>query len=159
MSETQISEEPRFAVFAEVSGHEKPLLMTGLTFPRLIDDVVVPFEGKEPFFVDGAPVTREKIQRLKIIRQTSDFEGFFHDLHWRLRERNLSEQKVLAEQYHIRLEAMLRECGEDVTSQVVKAFDATIRPRLKDYLPKREELIGAALRVFIEGLRTLGGGA
>jgi len=37
----------------------------------------------------------------------------------------------------------------------IKAFDRTIRPSLKDYLPKREELIRAALAMFVEGMKAL----
>ena len=158
MSDDLSESELAFAVFAEVDGHEKPLIMTELTFARLLDDIVVPFESNKPFFIDGASVNREKIRRVKIIRQTQDFESFFHDLHWQLREAGISVRKLLGEQYHIRVEALLRECGEDVTTQVIKAFDTTIRPRLKDYLPKRQELIGAATKVFLEGIKVLGGG-
>lgn len=149
--------ESAFAVFAEADGYEKPLIMTGLTFARLLDDIVVPFESKKPFFIDGAPVMREKVRRIKIIRQIGDFDLFFHDVHWRLREGGLSTQRVLGEQYYVRIEALLCECGEDVTAQVVKAFDTTIRPKLSDYLPKRQELIAAAAKVFLEGIKTLSG--
>jgi hypothetical protein len=45
--------------------------------------------------------------------------------------------------------------GEDVTSQVIKAFDFKIKPCLKDYLPKREELIAAAFQVFVESVKAL----
>jgi hypothetical protein len=34
--------EGQFAVFAEADGQPKPLILTGLTFARLLDDVVVP---------------------------------------------------------------------------------------------------------------------
>jgi hypothetical protein len=62
---------------------------------------------------------------------------------------------MLAEQYDVRLKAVFREMGEDVTSQAIKAFNTEIKPSLKDYLPKRKELIDAATRVFIESLRFL----
>ena len=68
---------------------------------------------------------------------------------------DLNEQQLYADQYHIRLEALFRESGEDVTSQIIKAFDRTIRPTLKDYLPKREELIKAALAMFVAGIKAL----
>jgi hypothetical protein len=64
-------------------------------------------------------------------------------------------QKVYGDQYQVRLEAVLREGGEDVTSQVLKAFDRTIKPSIKDYLPKREELIEMASKFFWEGIKTL----
>ncbi len=79
-----------------------------------------------------------------------------HDLHSSMRTHGVTRiRQLYAEQYHIRLEAILRESGEDVTSQVLKAFDRTIRPSVKDYLPKREELIKAALSLFLEGMKAL----
>ena len=55
------------------------------------------------------------------------------------------------------MEALLREHGEDVTSQVISAYDKTIKHQLKDYLPKREELIKTTLQVFIESVKLLNG--
>ena len=46
--------EGRFAVFAEADGQPKPLILTNLTFARLLDDIVVPYQTGEPFFIDGA---------------------------------------------------------------------------------------------------------
>jgi hypothetical protein len=144
-----------FAIFAEAECQEKPLIMTDLTFGRLMDEIVVPYENKKPFFIDGVPVTREKLKKLKIIRQNKSFKEIFGDLHRYLRFGDVKRQKLYGEQYHIRLEALLRESGEDVTSQIIKAYDTSIRPRLKEYLPKREELISAALRVFYESMKIL----
>jgi len=148
--------ESKFSVFAEADGYVRPLMINGLTFARLMDDVVVPYHEKKPFFVDGAPLTPDKVRRLKIIRETQDFARFFNDYHYHLRVDGPDVNKQLPEQYHLRLEAMLRENGEDVTSQVIKAFDAKIRPSLKDYLPKREELIQAAMQMFLQAMKTLG---
>jgi hypothetical protein len=60
--------EGRFAVFAEAEGQSKPLILINLTFARLLDDVVVPYQTGEPFFIDGAPLKREKLSKLKIIK-------------------------------------------------------------------------------------------
>lgn len=35
---------------------------------------------KEPFFIDGAPIKRDKIQRLKILRQKGVFRTAFSQL-------------------------------------------------------------------------------
>jgi hypothetical protein len=56
----------------------------------------------------------------------------------------------------VRLQALFRELGEDVTSQVIKAYAAKIKPSLRDYIPKREELIQAALTIFVESIKVLG---
>ncbi|MBC8555982.1 MAG: hypothetical protein H8D23_40735 [Candidatus Brocadiales bacterium] len=149
--------EELFAVFSEAAGYQKALLLHDLTFARLIDDVVFPLENNESFFIDGVPLSKEKLTRIKILRQKEGFSMAFTDLHWGLRRQNHQKQKLYGEQYHIRFEAILREAGEDVTSQVIKAFDTTIKPKLKDYLPKREELIQAASKVFIEGMKLLNG--
>jgi len=65
-----MSEEKKelFAIFAEVEGYEKPLILTDLTFARLIDDVIYLFKKEEPFFIDSVPITQAKIRKLKILR-------------------------------------------------------------------------------------------
>lgn len=153
-----MSEEQKdlFAVFAEVEGYDNPLILRGLTFARLIDDIVIPYEKKEPFFIDGAPIAKKEIRKLKILRQTKAFPQLFGGLHYKLRHGPIARQKIYGEQYNIRMEAILRSGCEDVTSQVIKAFNAKIGPKMKDYLPKREELINAAYRVFLAAMKILG---
>src|SRR5437667_10470710 len=147
-----------FAVYIEAAGHDKPLVMTHLPFGRLMDDVVVPLQRGESFFVDGALLSKEIIRRLKIIRQQESFDMTFGRLHWNIRASDVETQRLYADQYHIRLEALLRESGDAVASQVIKAYDLKIKPSLKDYHPKREELIKAALEVFLQAMKTLGAG-
>jgi hypothetical protein len=146
-----------FAVFAEVDGFERPLIMTGLTFARLIDEVVFPNEEDKPFFIDGARVDKKNIRRLKILRQKEAFQTAFFDLHHGMRRKDEKIQKIYGEQYHVRLEAALREGCEDVTSQVIKAYDAKIKPNIKQYLPNRSEIIQGAWTVLLEALKKLGG--
>lgn len=148
--------QEKFTVIAEADGHSSPLVLTNLPFARLMDDVVVPYQGDEPFFIDGAPLARQRLKKLKIIRQKEFFEVSFGDLHYNLREGTVPIQKLYGEQYHVRLEALLREAGDDVTSQIIKAYDQKIKPSLKEYLPKREELISAALKIFLESIKVLG---
>jgi hypothetical protein len=149
--------EDQFAVFAEADGQSKPLIMTDLTFARLMDEVVLPYQTDEPFFIDGASLKKQSLKRLKIIKQEDFFNTTYHDLHHAMRWRgsDIKTRQLYAEQYHIRLEALLRESGVDVTAQIIKAFDRTIKPSLKDYLPKREELIKAALTIFVESMKAL----
>lgn len=52
----------------------------------------------------------------------------------------------------------MREHGDDVTSQVLKAYDRRIKPGLKAYLPEREELIKAAMEIVVESMKKLGAG-
>lgn len=146
-----------FAVVAEANGYERALIQTELPFGRLMDEIVKPFQGGEPFFVDGAPLTRDKIRKLKFLEETDNCKKFLYEFHWRLRTWNDKDHKHLAEQYDVRVEAILRETGKDVTAQIIKAFDNKIKPGLRDYIPKREELINAALQVFLQSIKTLGG--
>jgi len=62
-------------------------------------------------------------------------------------------QKLYGEQYQVRIESLLPDNGEDVTSQIITAYDRTIKLSLKAYLPKREELIKAAFDVFVESIK------
>ena len=54
--------EEKFAVYCEAEKHNQPLYLSGLTFARLLEDVIVPLESSEPFFVDGAPLTKEMVR-------------------------------------------------------------------------------------------------
>jgi hypothetical protein len=153
----QAGQTDKFAVFAEVENHAQPLLMLNLSFGKLMDEVVLPYQTDAPFFIDGAPMKRTNLKRLKILRLTNDFEGYFSNLNHQLRAVHAGFSKMVAEQYHLRLEAILRENAEDVTSQVITAFDRTIKPSLKDYLPKREELIQGALQFFLKNVSQLAG--
>ena len=149
--------EEKFALLAEVEGNAKPLIGFNISLARLFDDVVVPYQSEEPFFIDGVPVTRANIKRLKIMKQGPEFEPALNQFNRTLtRAGSIEFRKVYGEQYHTRVEALLRVNTEDVTSQIIKAFDTAIKPSLKDYLPYREELISSASKLFWEGIKLLG---
>ena len=143
----------RFAVIAESKNYDKPLYLHDLNFSKLMDDVVVPYQSQETFFIDGVPLKATDLKKIKIVRQKASFEELFSHLHHFLRGSKSSGKKVDAKDYPIRLEALFREAGDDVTSQIIKAFDQKIRPSLKEYLPKREELVKGAFEVFIEAMK------
>jgi hypothetical protein len=145
-----------FAVISEINDYPKSLILTHLNFAQLMEDVVIPYQNDKPFFVDGVPVTRKKIKKIKIIGQMEFFKNTFSELHHTMRRGELDKQKIYAEQYNVRLEALLRESGEDVTSQIIKAYDLSVKPKLTKYLPNRKELYDAALNLFIEGLKLFG---
>jgi hypothetical protein len=67
----------------------------------------------------------------------------------------LQRQELYAKQYHIRLEALLRQSGDDVTAQIVSAFRTVIKTKLKDYIPNKESLLDAAVKVFAESMKLL----
>lgn len=153
----QLPAEPEisFAVYAEAEGHQRPLLQIGLSFARLMDDIVVPYESGEPFFVDGAPVTVPKLKRIKLLKLGADFQDARGTFDRTLTRADESLRKLYGQQYVERFEHMLREHSEDVTSQVIKAYNQAIKPSLKDYMPKRQELISSAMTLFVEGVKAL----
>ena len=131
--------------------------MTDLTFARLIDEIVKPYEAKEPFFVEGVPVSPEKLKRIKIVRQDDGFAPRMRRLHSDLTWSNTPDAKRegLRRAYETLIIAIVRDNGEDVTSQVIQAFDSKIKPRLTEYLVKRKELISLAATVFIRAYKEL----
>ncbi|MDO8677969.1 MAG: hypothetical protein Q7R30_05315 [Acidobacteriota bacterium] len=153
-----LNKDSRFAVYAEVDGQAKALVVTDLTFERLIDEIVVPYHGDEAFFVDGVPVKRQQVRRLKVVHQGPSFAHEKALLYQFLSHGPVERQKVVGQQYDARLEAIVREHGDDVTSQVLKAYERKIKPGLKDYLPRREELIKGAMEIFVESMKKLGAG-
>jgi hypothetical protein len=146
-----------FAVYGVAEGHDKPLLMLHLPFARLMDEIVVPYMADTPFFVDGVPTKRSGLKRIKILQEQNALRRAVAYLHQDVNRAERRKERISVTQYQLRLETCLRDHAEDVTSQVIQAFDRTIKPRLRDYLPNREELIGAALKVFIDSMKLLGG--
>jgi len=159
-NETEITPTPPvesglFAVFAEMEGHERPLLQLNLTFSRLMDDIVVPYSSGGIFFIDGAPVKATKLKRIKILRLNQFFSSARQRFNSTLTRAEIQLRKVYGEQYSTRFEHMLRENSDDVTAQVIKAYEQVIKPKLKEYMPHRKELISAALVLFTTGLKAL----
>lgn len=148
--------EERFIVWGEAEGHDRPLIMTDLPLARLFDDIVVPYQTGETFFVDGAPVKGKDLKRIKILRAKPHLGDALGNFRIGLTRAEPQTRKIYGDQYHVRYEAILREHSEDVTAQIIKAYDRAIKPSIKDYLPKREELIQGAIKVFIEAIKTLG---
>lgn len=150
------SPDELYAVYAETEGHDRPLLQIELTFARLMDDIVVPYQSNEPFFIDGATVTAAKLKRIKLLRLGTNFNKARFGFDTSLTRSSAETRKLQGEQYAVRFEHLLRENSEDVTAQIIKAYNQVIKPSIKDYLPKRDELIPAALKLFTEGVKALG---
>ncbi|MES3008442.1 MAG: hypothetical protein V4751_11805 [Pseudomonadota bacterium] len=157
MSETEnLEKEHLYAVYAEAQGHQKPLMLLELTFARLIDDVIVPYQTGEAFFIDGAPLTPDKLNRIKVLKLDKYYRDAKNNFTRQLDRGETAVRKIYGEQYNTRFDHILRDHSEDVTSQVLKAYNQVIKPSIKDYLPKREELISAATKIFIESIKSLG---
>lgn len=116
-------------------------------------DIVTPFESGETFFVDGAPVKATDLDRLKILLNSENFSPVFHRLHWTMRTGDAKHKEVLAKQYSTFIEGLIRENTRDVTSQVISAFRTEIKPRLKDWLPNKTEILDASIKLFAEGMK------
>lgn len=144
-----------FGVIAELEGRPNQLVLLNLTFSRLIDDVVKPYDQDEPFFIDGVPLTRSKIARIKIARFGERYENAMFELNRGLTRGDHQNQKIYGDQYKTRFEHILRTNSEDVTSQVIKAYNQAVKPSIKDYLPKRDELISAATQIFVQAMKSL----
>ncbi len=149
-------EKALFSVYAEAKDYDKPLYLINLTFARLIEDVVIPFDKGESFIIDGVSLDKKQILRLKILQQKEKFLTAFCDLHHGMRRREKELQKTLGEQYHIRLDAAFREGCEDVTSQMLKAYKLKIKPSLVSSLIENPELIRIASDFFVESIKALG---
>lgn len=147
--------EDRFYIWAEAEGHSRPLVLTDLTFARLFDDVVVPYQTDGTFFIDGVPLKAKDLKRIKILRGKPNLNHALNNFRMSLNRSDIAIRKVYGEQYTVRYEAALRDHTEDVTSQIIKAYDRAIKPSIKDYLPKREELIQAAGKIFVEAIKAL----
>ena len=122
-----VLDDSRFAVWAEVAGHSKPLIVLGLTGGRLFDDIVVPYQDGQTFFLDGAPVKPVDLRRIKLLREKPGFSNEFKLFHSAIAHGDVQRSKIFADQYHVRLEAIVRGYTEDVTSQVIKAYDEAIK--------------------------------
>ena len=152
----QPEEKPAlFGVIAEMHGRSRPMVLLDLPFSRLIDDVIKPFDQDEPFFIDGVPLTRDKIARIKIVRFGEQYKHAVWELERGLNRGENQGQKIYGDQYEVRFEHILRTNTEDVTSQVIKAYNQAVKPSIKDYLPKRDELISAATQIFIQAMKSL----
>jgi len=145
--------EIKFAILAEAEDYDKSLYLLDLTFPRLIEDIVVPYKSDKSFFIDGVPVSSKKLKRIKIIRQNPTFESDVAELHRRLKMPNSAGVRVPPNEYETRLLGIFRGSAEDVTSQIISAYQAKIGDRLKDYIPNKKEFINATFQLFIQSMK------
>jgi len=156
MDNNEASKEKLYGIIAETENNAKPLVLLNLPFGRLLDDIVIPYDKGDSFFIDGVPVTKTKIKRIKIIELGKKYEDSIWELERGLKRSSSVVNKIYGDQYNTRFEHILRVDTIDVTSQVIKAYNEVIKPSLKEYLPRREELISAATTVFINAMKLLG---
>ena len=99
----------------EVADYDKPLFMTGLPLARLFDDIVVPYQTNETFFIDGTPVKPKSLKRIKILRAKPNLFNALSGLRRKMTRGPTDRQKICGEQFRVRHEAILRDYSEDVT--------------------------------------------
>lgn len=155
MNETTNQDHKLFGIIAESNDYDKQMVLLNLPFARLIDEIVIPYDSNEPFFIDGVPVSKEKIKRIKIVELSKEYKYAMDELKRGMTIHDNQTKKIYGDQYDTRFEHILRTNTTDVTSQVIKAYNQAIKPSIKDYLPNRAELIDAATKVFIEGMKVL----
>ena len=154
MSDKQQSntfENCEFGIMAETIKLDKPLHLRSLTFGRLIDDIVYPYENDQPFFIDGAPINKKDILRIKIVLHTGKFNGMFDTIFSGMR----TASKEHLQYYNTYVKAAFDE-ADDVTSQVITAYQQGILPQVGDYLTRKSELIANALKLFTASMNLLG---
>lgn len=98
---------------------------------------------------------KTEIRRIKIISLTAEFDNGLWELERGLKHGEHQARKIYGDQYETRFEHILRTDAEDVTSQIIKAYNQAVKPRLNDYIPKRGELISAATTIFVEAMKAL----
>jgi len=90
--------EAQFGVVAEVEGRTGQLVLLNLPFGRLIDEIIVPYDKDEAFFIDGVPVTRKAIRRIKIIELGQAFRRGMWELEVGLKRGEPPRQKIYGDQ-------------------------------------------------------------
>jgi hypothetical protein len=140
-----------FAVLAEKEGDPRGLFLHGLTITKLYDHIVVPYEEDKPFFIDGVPLERKTLRRIKIIRQDDEFVRELDRLHNRIKNLRTSDLYSPIADYPGRLLALFQERDSDVTSDVINAY----REKKKLKLPVNE-IVAAAAQIAIEAIRRAG---
>lgn len=54
----EIDQDTKYAVVAESKDYEKELYLHDLSFAQLMDEIIVPYESSQSFFIDGVPVKK-----------------------------------------------------------------------------------------------------
>ncbi len=91
----EINQQSLYAILAESKDYQdKELYLHNLSFAQLMDDVVVPYESGESFFIDGVPVKKETLRKIKIVCQKESFQEIVNDLHYFLRRGSGSARQV-----------------------------------------------------------------
>jgi hypothetical protein len=98
----------RFGVIAEVAERRRPLVLLNLPLGRLIDEIIVPYDRGEPFFIDGVSIARNSITRIKVVELSGAFESAMREFENMLNRGKVENQRIWGDQYETRFEHILR---------------------------------------------------
>jgi hypothetical protein len=143
--------EIHFAILADKKGGPKGLFLHGLTITRLYEHVIVPYEENRPFFIDGVPLDKKTLRRIKIVRQDQRFDLDVRRLHNRIKNPRGSSLYTPIADYPGRLAALFQERSTDVTSDIIDAY----REKKKMKIPT-DRLIEAASQIAVAAIRGAG---
>jgi hypothetical protein len=164
MEESALTNDMKFAVVAETSKYPKPLLFHDLTLSKLLEDVVVPYNSDEHFFIDGVPLCADSICRIKVLLQHDDFAKRIRALYETISDSSgdlrLAHMRHLAiAEYTMRVEGILRSSAEDITTQVIRAYVTEIKPEASgttEFVSKRTPLIEKTQVAIMRALVAIG---
>jgi len=102
-------------------------------------------------FIDGVPVERATLRRIKIIKQDRKFTQDLHRLHNRIRNPTDSNLYTPIADYPGRLRALFQAQSLDVTSDIINAY----REKKNLKLPT-DRLVEAASQIAVAAIRGAG---
>lgn len=120
-----------FAVFIQLHQDKETYLDYNCTFEQIVENVIVPYNTKEPFFVDGINTDATKIKRIKILVQKPDFTHKITDLHHTISGAKFSRQRAHIERLKAlqtkdqQILSIVETLADDITPQVMSAYVAT----------------------------------
>jgi hypothetical protein len=143
----------RYAVLLEKMGAEHMTVCAhDLSFDRLMEDLVIPYEERKPFRVDGTHFqNRDEVARVKIVAQTQQFDDALSLLNRGIAYPNGHSRHVPLSDYPGRLAAIFRSQARDITSDILNVYAE--KKKLK--LPSKET-IKAVADVVVQGLKLAG---
>jgi hypothetical protein len=116
-----------YAVLGEAKEYDKPLFSHSMSLKALMVDIVGPYESGDAFRLDGVPVTKDTLTRLKVVKQGSGLT-FSIDKCGRYLHRG-KQSKLSRDAYWDRIDMHFRQCP-DVTNLLVQAYVDRFKPEV-----------------------------
>jgi len=170
MTDTQ--DPQAMAVFVQLKEGGEELLVRNMTLERVLEEVVVPYNTSELFFIDGIRADASKIHRIKILVQQPDFEVLMSELFKTIagrspqflpnspRAKSATEDAIRNKSE--RITAIVEQYSEDITSQMMDAYAATMMgsvSKLQDFQDERKALLDGFRKRVIDSVQAIATGA